>query len=168
MTAGREDARHAFVDRMGDLGAGSGMPRMAARTFSHLLSLDDAAATAADLAEALDVSPAAISGAARYLESVGLVRRTRERGSRRDLFVLQEEVWSDYVARSLDLLRVWGEVLVEGSQAVPDGAARRRLTENAAFFDYLADELDDSITRWQAGLGTGRVPPGTREQGAPA
>ncbi|WP_409484353.1 GbsR/MarR family transcriptional regulator [Arsenicicoccus dermatophilus] len=158
MTAGGEDARQAFVDRMGDLGVGSGMPRMAARTFAHLLSLDDAAATAADLGEALGASPAAISGAARYLESVGLVRRTRERGSRRDLFVLQEEVWSDYVARSLDLVRVWGSVLVEGSQAVPVGAARRRLAQNAAFFDYLAVELDDSISRWQAGLGAGRGP----------
>ncbi|AKT50639.1 GbsR/MarR family transcriptional regulator [Arsenicicoccus sp. oral taxon 190] len=145
-----EDAdRHAFVDRMGDLGAASGMPRMASRLLAHLFTVDEARATAAELGEALEASPAAISGAVRYLESLELVRRTRERGSRRDVFVLEQHVWSEFMLRSLDVVRVWGTVFGQGAGAVPGGPARDRLAENAAFFDFLGDELDASLHRWR-------------------
>ena len=44
------------------------MPRLASRVFARLLADDDGRMTAAELTESLDVSPAAISGAVRYLD----------------------------------------------------------------------------------------------------
>ena len=57
---------------------------MPARVFAALLATDSGRLTAAELAELLQISPAAVSGAVRYLTQVGMVHREREPGSRRD------------------------------------------------------------------------------------
>ena len=46
------------------------MQRMPARVFAALLASDDGALTSAELGEQLQVSPAAVSGAVRYLAQV--------------------------------------------------------------------------------------------------
>ena len=51
--------------------------------------------TAAELTEALDVSPAAVSGAVRYLTQTYLIGKEREPGSRRDVYVVQADAWHD-------------------------------------------------------------------------
>src|SRR5215211_9206123 len=79
---GRDDeAVRRFVERFALDLAEAGMPRMPARVFAAILSAHDGRCTAADLAGALRVSPAAVSGAVRYLAQLGLVRRERSRGS---------------------------------------------------------------------------------------
>ena len=55
------------------------------RARSRLLATDTGRMTAAELAEALQVSPAAVSGAVRYLTQTNLVERAREPGSARRL-----------------------------------------------------------------------------------
>ena len=54
---------------------------MPARVFVALLVSDDGRRTAAELAEMLKVSPAAISNAVRYLQQVRLAVREREPGN---------------------------------------------------------------------------------------
>ena len=54
-----------FVERFAAAMVASGMPRMASRVFALLLSREDGSATSAELAAALQASPAAISGAVR-------------------------------------------------------------------------------------------------------
>ena len=49
------------------------MPRMPSRVFAALLSVDSGRATAAELSDALRVSPAAVSGAVRYLVQTSLI-----------------------------------------------------------------------------------------------
>ena len=51
--------------------AESGLPRMPARVFTALLFCDAGGLTSAELTELLSVSPAAISGAVRYLSQLG-------------------------------------------------------------------------------------------------
>ena len=76
-------ARHqaavdSFVERYAaDLEA-AGIPRLPARVFVALLVEDAGYLSAAELAERLHISPAAVSGAVRYLIQVQLVRRERE------------------------------------------------------------------------------------------
>src|SRR5674476_1196214 len=55
----------------------AGMQRMGARAFGALLSSESGTLTAREIAGVLDVSPAAVSGAVKYLEQAQLVRRMR-------------------------------------------------------------------------------------------
>ena len=55
------DLAHA-VERLGQVLEKSGVPRMPARVFAYILADDRSVYTAAELAQGLHVSPAAISG----------------------------------------------------------------------------------------------------------
>ena len=72
-----------------------GVPRMPARVFAALLTTDSGRLTAAELAARLQVSPAAVSGAVRYLIQVGMVRRESEPGSRRHYYRAPNNVWDE-------------------------------------------------------------------------
>ena len=64
-----------FVERFAAGMVAAGMPRMPARVFASLLSRDDGSATASELSGALQASPAAISGAVRYLIQLRVITR---------------------------------------------------------------------------------------------
>ncbi len=74
-----------FVERMGGALTDAGLPRLPSRVFSALVVDDDGRMTAAELAETLGVSPAAVSGAVNFLGQIGFLHRERERGSRKDV-----------------------------------------------------------------------------------
>ncbi|MEV0648587.1 MarR family transcriptional regulator [Phytomonospora sp. NPDC050363] len=128
----------------------AGMARMPARVFSALMVADGDGMTAAELAEALQASPAAISGAVRYLIQVDMLRRDREPGSRRDVFRLYDDPFSSMLRRRDDILRVWGEKMQEGADTLgEDTAPGRRLADAAdtfmalhALMPRMLDELD--------------------------
>jgi DNA-binding transcriptional regulator GbsR (MarR family) len=73
------------VERLGRVLEESGVPRMAARVFAYILAEDRDRYTAAELGEGLQVSPAAISGAVRYLTQTRLVVKERRPSGRGDL-----------------------------------------------------------------------------------
>src|SRR6187551_3249615 len=82
-----------FVERFAaDLEA-AGIPRLAARVFVAILTTDEGYLSAAQLSQRLHISPAAVSGAVRYLVQVQLVRREREPGSRRDRYRISDDTW---------------------------------------------------------------------------
>src|SRR4051794_8944516 len=70
-----------FIERFSGVLVDGGVPRMPARVFALLLASDDGRLTAAELADELQVSPAAVSGAVRYLLQTGLIERARGPGS---------------------------------------------------------------------------------------
>ncbi len=94
----RSDAAEAFVERFAVAMVAGGMPRMASRVFAWLLSRDDGAGTAAELSTALQASPAAISGAVRYLIQVRLVSRAHRPGERKDVYRLYSNQWYELLA----------------------------------------------------------------------
>src|SRR5262245_15047006 len=145
-----ETAAAAFVERFGAAMADSGMPRMAARVFAVLLSEDDGAATAAQLADKLQASPAAVSGAVRYLTQVRLVTRERGAGHRHDTYRLYSELWYEVIYdREHELVR-WSTLAREGVAAVGSrSAAGRRLGETADFFEFLRGEMPSLLERWR-------------------
>src|SRR5262252_10496207 len=91
-TAGPEDPLFGYVERFASVLVAAGFPPMPARVFVALLVTDSGRLTAADLAEVLRVSPAAVSGAVRYLIQVGLVHKERVPGSRRDYYRMPDDV----------------------------------------------------------------------------
>ena len=149
MATDDEPARR-FIERFAVLLTEAGMPRMPARAFACVLADDAGQLTAAELAERLDASPAAISGAVRYLTQVGMLVRTREPGARRDSYRLHEDVWGEmYISRAA-LLRRWEEAMAEGAALLgTDRPAGRRIAETGEFFAFLREELPAVMERWR-------------------
>src|ERR1700730_19198199 len=72
-----------FIEKFAAVLSLAGFPAMPARVFVALLVTDAGRLTAAELADLLQISPAAVSGAVRYLGGLGLVDKERVPGSRR-------------------------------------------------------------------------------------
>lgn len=143
-------ARSSAVERIGDTLTASGMPRMAARTFAAILASDAAEMSAAEIGEVLRASPAAISGAVRYLEQVEMIRRSRHPGSRRDHFTLGDDIWYETFAKRDALLRAWQSAMSTAADQVGRATpAGKRLAESQAFFGFIATEMPGLLLRWK-------------------
>jgi DNA-binding transcriptional regulator GbsR (MarR family) len=148
-TARDERAVAEFVERFGPILEEVGFPRMSARVFVALLASENGRLTAAELAERLQASPAAISGAVRFLVQIDLATRRREPGSRRDYYSVDDDVWYEVIDRRLMAITRWGDHLAEGIAAVgKDTAAGARLADMVAFFDFMRAEMPTFLRRW--------------------
>ena len=126
------------------------MPRLAARVFAQLLADDDGRMTSTELTESLGVSPAAISGAIRYLAHAMLIGKERERGSRRDVYVVQTDAWHTAMLSRDRLLSQMESSVRDGVDAVgPDTRAGRRLRLTVEYFDYLFAQMESIRTGWE-------------------
>ncbi|WP_328537580.1 GbsR/MarR family transcriptional regulator [Streptomyces sp. NBC_00344] len=149
-TAGRDEAVDRFVERFAAQLAEAGMQRMPARIFAALLASDSGAMTSAELGEQLTVSPAAISGAVRYLAQVSMVTREREPGSRRDRFRLHSDQWYETLTSRDMVLKRWESSLRDGvADLGAHTPAGRRMEETLAFFEFLEGELAELMERWR-------------------
>ena len=144
------DAAARFIERFASVLVESGVPRMPARVFAALLTIDSGRLTASELAELLQISPAAVSGAVRYLTQVSLISREREPGSRRDVYRLHDDEWYEAIVRREPLLQRWERAVLEGVDAVgADTPAGRRLRDTAGFFEFLQVEMPAMLERWR-------------------
>jgi DNA-binding transcriptional regulator GbsR (MarR family) len=145
-----EGDRSRFVQRFAAVLAESGFPRMPARVFAALLATDSGRLTAAELAAQLNVSPAAISGAVRYLTQVNLASREAEPGSRREHYRVHSEVWYEAMARKDAVLDRCERSLREGIDLLGAASpASRRIAETLAFFEFIQAELPLMLARWR-------------------
>ncbi|WP_424183807.1 GbsR/MarR family transcriptional regulator [Actinokineospora sp. G85] len=145
-----EDSVARFVERFALLLADAGMGRMPARVFVRLLVTDSGKLTAPELAASLRVSPAAISGAVRYLDQVGLVTKGREPGERRDHYEVTDASWMEAIANRDKLLAAWITTMTEGVEVLgEDTEAGKRMANSVQFFEFMKRELSDLIARWR-------------------
>lgn len=144
------EAVQRFVEQFASVMEESGLPRMPARAFAALLASDSGRMTAAELAEALRVSPAAISGAVRYLIPVNLVRREREPGSRRDVYVVDSDTWYEATLHRDQAVARWQSSAEEGVKILgPDTPAGARMEETLVFFRFIREQLPRLLEEWQ-------------------
>jgi DNA-binding MarR family transcriptional regulator len=139
------------VERIGAALTQAGMPRLPARVFAALLVRDDGRATATDLGSALGASAGGVSGAVGYLEGVGMLRREREPGSRRDVYVVDDDAWHEAMMRHDQLYAPIKAALARALGGLADDApAHRRVALALAFLDFLEDEFAALGERWEA------------------
>ena len=144
-------AVNKFIETFASAFVDAGVPRMPSRAFAAILASDAGRLTAAELAEQLRASPAAISGAVRYLIQVSLIVREREPGSRRDVYAVGDDGWYEAIVRRERLLELWARAVRDGVAALgPDTPAGRRLAETLAFFEFLQAEMPAMLERWRA------------------
>jgi DNA-binding transcriptional regulator GbsR (MarR family) len=144
-------AQQSSVERIGAALTQAGLARLPSRMFAALLVDDDGRMTSAELAAALDVSPAGISGGVSYLEQVGMLRRERERGSRRDVYVVDDDAWHEAMMRHD---QIYGPIKASLQHALSalgeDAPAHRRLALTQEFLAFIEDEFDALSDKWEA------------------
>ncbi|SCK25197.1 DNA-binding transcriptional regulator GbsR, MarR family [Streptomyces sp. WMMB 714] len=146
-----DEVTSAFVERFAADMTEAGMQRMAARIFACLLSSERGSLSSAQLAERLRVSPAAVSGAVRYLSQVHMVSREREPGSRRELYRVHENVWHEALVDRDQILGRWTKTLRTGEASLgPDTPAGRRVRDTYDFLEFMQQELSQMLERWRA------------------
>jgi predicted transcriptional regulator len=148
---GRDDKAVArFVEDLASALMEMGVPRMPARVFAALLTTDEGRLTAAELAGGLQISPAAVSGAVRYLIQVGMVRRESEPGSRRHYYRAPDDVWDEVIGIRDRLMARWTGVLREGVDILgANTPAGQRVADSVRFFEFVSVELPNVIGRWR-------------------
>ncbi|WP_369196652.1 GbsR/MarR family transcriptional regulator [Streptomyces djakartensis] len=150
-TARDAEAVSRFVESFAAQLVEAGLARMPARVFAALLSSDEGAMTSAELGEQLRISPAAVSGAVRYLAQQHMVSREREPGSRRERYRVHGNQWYEALTNRETVIRRWEGALREGVTSLgADTAAGRRMAETLAFFEFIEVEFATMMERWRA------------------
>jgi len=139
-----------FIERFASVLVEAGIPRMPARVFAAVFATDSGRLTAAELADQLQASPAAVSGGVRYLMSVGMISREGAPGSRRHYYHVPDSVWDEVMTGRNRLMIRWSAVLRDGIEVVgADTPAGTRLAESVRYFEFVSAELPRIFARWQ-------------------
>lgn len=131
-----------FAEEFAVLLAGTGLPKMCARVFACLLVSGSGSLTAGELARLLSVSPASVSKAVGYLEEMNLLSRTPDAGTRRDRYVIGDDVWQRAWQTDTGAHAAVASAAQRGVEVFgPDSPAGRRLRKMAQFFGWLAAQM---------------------------
>ncbi|MFC4244089.1 GbsR/MarR family transcriptional regulator [Gryllotalpicola reticulitermitis] len=153
---GAHEELQQYAEKLAAVFIAAGFPRMAARVLLTVMLSTDAALTAAELQERLGVSAAAVSGAIKYLETLGMVRRRAHRGSRKERYELPEQAWYTATLRQPPFYAEIAGMLPEGITTARRADASdtvARLTEMQQFFEFLRVRLPQLYEEWAAQRG---------------
>jgi hypothetical protein len=140
-----------FVERFAGVLANSGVPSMSARVMAQMLVSPTGTMTASELAEALQISQPAVSGAVRQLIQVSFITRERLPGSRKDHYRIRDDVFAAILERRNNALGEWESSVLSGVDLFgPDSVVGQRLSENAEFFAFIRDDLNQMIKNWRS------------------
>jgi DNA-binding transcriptional regulator GbsR (MarR family) len=141
------------VEAVEQLGAGlaaAGLPLLPSRVFAALLATEDGRLTSAELTSLLHVSPAAVSGAVRYLAQVRMLRRERERGSRRDVYVVMDDAWHEVLMQKEQIYApILSALLAARERLGPDTRAGERMQLSVEFLEFIQAEMGAIAQRWE-------------------
>ncbi|WP_370865052.1 GbsR/MarR family transcriptional regulator [Nocardioides agariphilus] len=139
-----------FVERMGGALTDAGLPRLPSRVFAALVVDEDGKMTAAELATTLAVSPAAVSGAVNFLGQIGFLHRERERGSRKDVYVVDDDAWLGAMMRKDQTYAPLMAALDNALEGLGEkDPAAHRLWLMREFLAFVDAEMDGLAERWQ-------------------
>jgi DNA-binding MarR family transcriptional regulator len=139
-----------FVERFAGVLANSGVPSMSARVMGRMLVSPTGTMTAAELAESLQISQPAVSGAVRQLLQVSFISRERLPGSRKDHYRIRDDVFAAILERRNDALGEWESSTRSGADLFgPESPVGHRLAEAADFFAFIREDLNQMIKNWR-------------------
>jgi hypothetical protein len=78
-----------------------------------------------------------------------MIRRERERGSRRDVFVVMDDAWHDVLMQKDQIYAPILRALVDAREAVGEGTrAGERMLLSVEFLEFIQREMDGIAQRW--------------------
>jgi len=145
-----EAAMRQYVEHMARVLADWGLPRMASRVIWALMCSEERAMTAAELADRLAVSPAAISGAVRYAMQINIVAREPVPGSRRDRYRLVDDSWYEVTLAKMTLIKTLADAADQGVSAAggPGTPAGARLAGMRDFYAFVQEAMPAMLDDW--------------------
>ena len=127
-----------------------GLQRMTSRVLATLLFTEQPTMTMGELADRLQASAGAISGAIKMLMSVGLVERVPAPASRRDHYRLRDNAWAVLYTNQNEVLAAMRKAAEAGIAATgSDSLAGQRLIQMRDFYDFLLREIPALLERWR-------------------
>ena len=131
-----------------------GLQRMTARVLAALLFTEQPTMTMGELADRLQASSGAISGAIKMLTSVGLVERAPAPASRRDHYRLRDNAWAVLYTNQNEVLAAMLKA-AEAGIATTGGKtlAGQRLIQMRDFYNFLLAEIPALLNRWHRQTG---------------
>jgi DNA-binding transcriptional regulator GbsR (MarR family) len=148
------ESSHAqdFIERLGRLAEGEGLPRTAGRMMA-LLMLDENALSIDDLAGELQVSRASVSTNGRLLESLHIARRVTRPGDRRDYLQITAEPCMSLLSLGLRRLNDMRSAVRDMREASPrtrrGGQVRERLAKVEELYDLAIARAESALEEWQ-------------------
>ncbi|MFI6578904.1 MarR family transcriptional regulator [Nocardiopsis sp. NPDC050513] len=143
-------AVRAFEEEFAGALVDSGVSRMVARVLTVLCMTDGAGVTASELVRRLQVSPASVSLAVRYLEDQDLLRREREPDGRRDRYVVDDDVWFQSMLASVRANVRLAEAARRGGSALgPQTPGGARLATVGEFMERVNEDMLRSAVHWR-------------------
>lgn len=141
------EAVRDFTEQFAAMMVATGVPRMASRVLACLYTTDSRSLTAADLVQRLRVSPASVSKAIGYLESLEMVQRDRDPGRRHEHYTIEDDVWLQAWTTSARKNLTWAEVARTGATLLdPSTPAGARLDRMSQFFARLGEDMSGGPT----------------------
>jgi DNA-binding transcriptional regulator GbsR (MarR family) len=148
-------AKHArgqeFIERLGRLAEGEGLPRTAGRMMA-LLMIDESPLGIDDVATRLKVSRASVSTNGRLLESLHIASRITLPGDRRDYLQISADPCSSLLALGVRRLHDMRRAVAEMGEATPrsgaNAAIRQRLQKMESFYKMAISSAESVIADW--------------------
>ena len=144
-----DNETHGFIEDMGQLFAGWGLPRNTGRIWGYLL-LGREPAGLDRIAGDLGIAKSGVSVGARQLVQLGLARGIGERGSRRLLYEALPELEAIFAARNAGAVALH-QALRRGARVAPDGMGKERLNEMADMTQELIDMIPNLLRQLREG-----------------
>lgn len=130
--------------------AHNGFPALPARVIMALTASEEGRVTADELAVQLRVSPAAVSGAVRYLGTLGFLRTGTLPGSRRHVYSLPHSPWYTATLARPGVYRNLIALLTSAAGRMEEeSAARLRIEEMVDFFRFFERRMPQLLEEWQ-------------------
>jgi DNA-binding transcriptional regulator GbsR (MarR family) len=141
---------------------GAGMPPMAGRMWAYLAICEPPEQTAAEIAERLHASRGSVSGMARLLEQIGLIRRGTRPGDRREYFSIPPDALHRLMEIAVVRLRQTRELAEAGLALIddrpPESQARLRdVRDLYGFFEREWPAILQRMHKSEADAAAGRI-----------
>lgn len=143
-----DEATRRYAEQLAALLDGAGFPRMPARVLMALVTSPDGELTAEQIGQNLGISPAAVSGAVRYLRSVQVVRAASIPGTRRRSYTLAPKWYTITLSRSTMYGELQEMVGLLPPAIGPQTPAGQRVQEMADFYAYLSRRFPEILQEW--------------------
>jgi DNA-binding transcriptional regulator GbsR (MarR family) len=151
--------RQEFIERLGRLAEGEGLPRIAGRMMG-LLMIAGAPLSIDELADQLEVSRASISTNGRLLESLAIAARTTKAGDRRDYLQIGADPSSSLLSQGLrrlhDMRHAVREMRLAARSSRTAQSTRDRLERMERFYDLAIEGAESVLSSWKADAQTPR------------
>ena len=140
-----------FIEELGLIFDGYGLPRMAGRVLGWLLVSNPPHQSAGQLAEVLQASKGSISSATKMLTQIALVERISLPGDRKTYYVIKPDVWVQLSDTGAKARKSFISVAEQGI-ALLEGEPREnqvRLEEMRHVHVFFEQERVEQVERWK-------------------